>query len=198
MAELLPVFLKLEGRSVLIVGGGEVALAKARALLPCGPRIVVVAPCVNPGLAELARSGRIELVERPFVEADLDRRHLVFAATDDPALNRSVAEWAARRGILVNAVDDSGCGDFFSASVVRRGPFTLAIGTAGGFPGLTRALREALERWLPPGLAEAGAELSRLRARVRAAPLERAHRAEALAQLRAWFAREYLAEQEPP
>lgn len=181
---------------MLIAGGGEVALAKARSLLSCGPILTAVAPRFDEAFQALAEQKALSLIARPFAESDLEGQTLVIAATNDSALNHAVVESARRRGILANAVDDPGHCDFFAGAVVRRGPLTLAIGTEGRFPGLTRTLREAFERWLPASLGEAADTLSGLREAARKAPLDPARRTEAINSLRSWFAREYLSPQE--
>jgi siroheme synthase-like protein len=196
MKSLYPIFLKLDRRPVLIAGGGEIALGKVRGLIPCGARLTVVASQVHPELAALALEHGIALHQRPFREADLDGQALVFAATNDVALNRRIVEWAEARGILSNPVDDPEYGGFFSAAVVRRAPFVIAVGTEGRFPGLTRALREALDRWLPEALGDAADRLSALREALRTTTLPNQRKSHALRELRAWFTREYLTPQE--
>jgi len=182
----------------LIAGGGEVALAKAGGLIPCGARLTVVAPRLHAEFAVLAEQAGLTLVERPFAERDLDGQSLVFAATGDPALNRAIVAQAEARGILANPVDDPGYGGFYSAAVVRRGPFVIAVGTEGQFPGLASALREALDGWLPDALGDAADRLSALRAALRAAQLPAARKFRALGELRSWFTREYLTSQGTP
>lgn len=183
---------------MLIAGGGEIALGKAHGLVPCGARLTVVAPRLHADFLVLAAKKGIALVERPFVESDLDGQALVFAATGDAALNRAIVLQAEARGILANPVDDPDYGGFYSAAVVRRGPFVIAVGSEGRFPGLTRALREALERWLPDAPGEAAERLSELRDALRATPLPAARKSQALGELRDWFTREYLTPQEQP
>jgi siroheme synthase-like protein len=148
-----PVFLHLEGRRVLLVGGGKVAAAKLPALIEAGAGVTVVAPAICP---ELARPG-VELRRRPFSPADLEGAFFVVAAAP-PEVNRAVAAAAEERGLFVNAVDDADAGSAWLGSVVRRGDVTLAISTAGRSPGLAGLLREALDRLLPEEL-EAWVEL---------------------------------------
>jgi uroporphyrin-III C-methyltransferase/precorrin-2 dehydrogenase/sirohydrochlorin ferrochelatase len=147
MSDLLPLFVNLEGRRVLLVGGGTVAAAKLRQLLASGADVVVVSPDVRP---EIERSG-VAVTRRCFTAADLDGVWLVVAAAT-PSANREVAEAARDRRIFVNAVDDPANASAFLSGVVRRDGVTLAISTSGTAPGLTALLREALDAVLPRDL----------------------------------------------
>jgi uroporphyrin-III C-methyltransferase/precorrin-2 dehydrogenase/sirohydrochlorin ferrochelatase len=158
MADLLPLFVNLSGRRVLLVGGGPVAAAKLAQLLAAGADVRVVAPGVVP---EIARAG-VHVAERPFVPEDLDGAWLVVAAAT-PEVNREVARAAERLRIFVNAVDDPANATAFLSGVVRRGGVTLAISTNGVAPGLTALLREALDAVLPRDLGAWVREAARLR-----------------------------------
>ncbi len=141
---MFPVFLELEGRRVLVVGGGKVAAAKLGGLLEAGARVTVVAPEVGP---ELRREG-VEVRERPFEPADLDGAWFVVAAA--PAeVNRQVAAAAEERRIFVNAVDDPASGSAYTGGVFRRGGVTVAVSTEGASPALAGLLREGLEAVIP-------------------------------------------------
>jgi len=142
-----PVFLRLEGRRVLLVGGGKVAAAKLPALIEAGARVAVVAPVISP---ELARPG-VQLRREPFSPADLEGAFFVVSAAP-PEVNRAVAAAAEARGLFVNAVDDADAASAWLGGVLRRGDVTLAISTAGRSPGLAGLLREALDRLLPEDL----------------------------------------------
>jgi siroheme synthase-like protein len=146
---LHPLFLSLEGRSVLLVGGGPVSLEKARQLAGTGARVRVVAPEV---LAELA-SVVHEVSLRPFEERDLDGVWLVYAAAP-PHVNRAVQRAAEARRLFVVAVDDVGASSAFGAGVLERAGVTLAISSAGRAPALVALLRRALEAVLPAELDE--------------------------------------------
>src|SRR3954470_15508680 len=104
MPELLPLFLNLTGRTVVLVGGGPVATAKLRQLLAAGARVEIVAPDVTDEIARL-RAADVTLARRRFEPADLDHAWLVVAAAT-PEVNREVADAAERRKLFVNAVDD--------------------------------------------------------------------------------------------
>ncbi|MBI4081589.1 MAG: bifunctional precorrin-2 dehydrogenase/sirohydrochlorin ferrochelatase [Candidatus Lambdaproteobacteria bacterium] len=190
-SELYPVFLKLRDRPVLIVGGGALALQKARTLDATGARVRVVAPALDPALLAAAEAGRITVARRAYCPEDLTGAALVFAATDDGALNHRIVAEAEARGILANAVDDPDHCAFYTPAVVRHPAATLALSTGGAFPGLARALRECLDAWLPPGDAELHAALVALRRRLRR-ELDPAARREALAALIAGVKARYL------
>jgi len=148
MPELLPLFLNLTGRDVLLVGGGRVAESKLRQLLAAGARVRVVAPAI----AASIREAGVTLVERGVEPGDLDGVWLVVAAAT-PAVNRAVADAAETRRIFVNAVDDPANATAFLSGVVRRDGVTMAISTSGDAPALTSLLRESIDAVLPPDLA---------------------------------------------
>ncbi len=163
---LYPVFLKLEQVPVLVVGGGAVAERKAGGLLAAGAALTVLSPGLTEGLLGLQREGRIGWRRRSYREGDLAGFTLAIAATSDREANARIRAEGARRGVLVNAVDDpDNCG-FFVPAVARRGPLALAVSTSGLSPYLARRLREALEGRLYPGIE---ADLERLGALRRAA-----------------------------
>ena len=147
MPDLLPLFLTLEGRPVLLVGGGPVAAAKLRQLLAVGADVHVVAPRVD---AAIERAG-VTIARRPFEPADLDGVWLAVAAAT-PDANREVAAAAESRRIFVNAVDDPPNASAYLSGVVRRDGVTMAISTSGDAPALTALIREGLETLLPPDL----------------------------------------------
>jgi siroheme synthase-like protein len=147
MRDLLPIFVNLRGRRVLLVGAGPVAAAKLAQLRAAGAEVTVVAPEVR---EEIAAAG-VAIERRPFVAADLDGVWLVVAAAP-PAVNRLVTREAESRQIFVNAVDDPSNATAYLSGVVRRDGVTLAISTSGDAPGLTGLLREALDAVLPADL----------------------------------------------
>jgi siroheme synthase-like protein len=157
MSELLPLFLNLTGRCVVLVGGGPVATAKLRQLLAAGARVRIVAPEITDEIRERGAKGAappsaVTTVERAFAPEDLDEAWLVIAAAT-PEVNRRVAEAAETRQIFVNAVDDPVNASAFLGGVVRRDGVTLAISTSGAAPALTALLREGIEALLPGDLA---------------------------------------------
>ena len=145
--DLLPTFLKLSGRRVLVVGGGAVAASKLEALRGAGAKVTVVAPEVQPAI----RDAGVDVEERAFRSSDLDHAWFVIAAAT-PAVNREVAREAERRRIFVNAVDDPPNASAYLGGVVRRAGVTIAISTNGDAPALAGVLRESLDAVLPADL----------------------------------------------
>ncbi len=145
---MFPAFLKLEGRRVLVVGGGPVAASKLSSLQAAGADVIVVAPKV----CDAIRTTGVAIAERPFRRSDMDGAWFVVAAAP-PAINRDVAEEAERRQIFVNAVDDPANASVYLGGVVRRAGVTLAISTDGAAPALAGLLREAIDYMLPADLS---------------------------------------------
>lgn len=139
-----PVCLRLEGRSVLLVGGGTIAEGRALALVEAGARLRVVSPEATPTVQRLAAEGRLEWLRRPYQAGDVRGHSLVLAAADDPAVGPRVTAEARALGIWVNTADEPELCDFTLPSVERRGPITLAVSTAGLAPALARHLRREL------------------------------------------------------
>ena len=145
--DLLPVFLTLAGRRVLIVGAGPVAVSKLDALRRAGALVTVVAPSVHPAIREPG----VVVEARPFEPRDLDGAWFVVAAAT-PEVNAQVAREAERRRIFVNAVDDPASASAYLGGVVRRSGVTIAISTSGAAPALAGVLREAIDAVLPVDL----------------------------------------------
>ncbi len=144
-----PIALVLDGKSCLVVGGGEIADGKLDALLLAGADITVVSPEMRPRIVALAAAGRITLRQRPYETSDLDGVFLVIAATDDNPLNARVVTEARAAGILAQAVDFIPYCDFFAVAVVRRGDLQLGVSTNGRSPAFARWMRERLDSDLP-------------------------------------------------
>jgi uroporphyrin-III C-methyltransferase / precorrin-2 dehydrogenase / sirohydrochlorin ferrochelatase len=144
---LYPVFLKVDGRRVLVVGGGPVAASKLAALVAAGARVRVVAPALVPDIASLD----VEIERREFAPSDLDDVWFVVAAAT-PEVNRQVADAAEGRCVFVNAVDDLASASAYLGGVVRKAGVTLAVSTDGRAPALAGLLREGLEAVLPDDL----------------------------------------------
>ena len=160
-----PVLLELEGRRCVVVGGGEVAERKVKALLECGAEVVVIAPEATQVIGDLARQGAIRLLSKPYNGGDLAGARLVVAAAG-PDVDAAVADEAVQRRIPVNVVDDPERCDFIVPAVVRRGPVLIAISSGGASPALARRLRELLEAEVGPEYGELAELLGRLRPEV--------------------------------
>ena len=186
--QLFPAFLKLNGRRVLVVGGGGVAASKLRGLLDAGAGVTVVAPAI---VEEIASTPNVTLVRRRFEPSDLDGAWLVVAAAT-PEVNRDVARAAGDRRLFVNAVDDPPNASLYLGGVVRRAGVTMAVSTDGRAPAIAGLLREGLDAVLPETDLERWlAESDRLRARWRrdGTPME-ARRPELLEALIALYGRD--------
>ncbi len=139
-----PVFLDVDGRRVVVAGGGKVALRKVQALLEAGASVTVVAPHFDPGFHNLA----VDRIQREFAGSDADGAMLLYAATNSRAVNHRIAELARSRGILANIADaPDECG-FIVPARIRRGDLQIAISTSGTDPSAAAELRRKLEEWL--------------------------------------------------
>ena len=119
---LYPVFLRLAGLPVVVVGGGPVAAGKLDGLLEAGARVTVIAPVISEAIrTRAAGNGQLALVHRGFTASDLDGARWVVAAAT-PEVNREVAAAATARGLFVNAVDDVASASAYLGGVIRRGP----------------------------------------------------------------------------
>lgn len=161
---LFPLFLKLAGRRVLVVGAGRVAAGKLPGLLASGAQVAVVAPEVRPEF-EVAE---VEIWRRPFEPWDVDGAWLVIAAAP-PEVNRAVVQAASAQHVFVNAVDDVASATAYTGGVLRRGGLTIAVATEGRAPALAGLVREGLEAVLPDEIEEWVTEARRLRERQRLA-----------------------------
>ncbi len=165
--DFFPVFLQLNDRPCLVVGGGEVAERKARLLRKAGARVRVVAPSLGPGLAALRQAGEIEHREGGFRPGDLDGVALVIAATDDAAVNREVSRLARQRGLPVNVVDAPDLCSFIVPSIIDRSPVVVAVSSGGASPVLARLLRARLETLIPASFGRLASLLGEFRQQVK-------------------------------
>lgn len=147
---LFPIFVKLEGRLLVVIGGGNVAEAKIPGVLSAGARVRLVAPSITPQIAEWVRFGKIDWLPKEFEAADLNGAFLAIAATSVPGVNESVFREAEARGILCNAVDDIEHCHFYYGAVVQRGDLQIAISTNGKSPALAQRLRQEFEGQFGP------------------------------------------------
>ncbi|MGH8506324.1 MAG: siroheme synthase CysG [Stenotrophobium sp.] len=172
-----PIFLRLRGETVLLVGGGEVAARKIRLLLTADAQIRVVARSLNPELTALMDAGRLTQVAEDFSARHLDGCRLVIAATDDRRLNLAVASAADQRGIPVNVVDDPEPSSFITPSIINRAPLQVAISTGGTAPVLARRLREKIESLIPANYGRIAKFMGQMRTRVKSQRPVQARRA---------------------
>ena len=183
MTNLFPMFLKLEGRQVLVVGAGKVGEPKISGLLDTGARIRVVALEAGPGVHEWARAGKIDLEHRAYSSEDLNGVFLAVVATSSRALNEQIYAEAHRRGVLCNVVDVPDLCDFYYPAVVRRGDLQIAVSTAGQSPSLAQKIRQQLEKQFGPAYASWVAELGETRKLVLASDLTKERKLDLLHSL---------------
>ena len=150
--DYLPVFLRLDARPVVVVGGGTVALRKVACLLKAAAQVTVVAPDLHPQLAAQAANGRLVHSAAGFSAAHLAGAVAVVAATADAATNRAVSLAAQARGIPVNVVDDAELSTFIFPAIIERAPILVAVSSSGRAPVLARRVREQIEALLPARL----------------------------------------------
>ena len=172
-----PIFLALEGRRVVLSGGGEAALAKLRLLLKTEAKLTVVTAHVAPEIAQWASSGRLTLINRAMEPGDAMCASLFYAANEDDVEDARVAALAHRDGALVNVVDNLADSQFITPAIVDRDPVTVAIGTEGAAPVLARSIKKSLEEQLSPNLGLMARVGKAFRAKVEALPFGAQRRA---------------------
>ena len=143
-----PLFADLDGRTVVVVGGGAVAARKISLLRRAGARVSVVAAALAPELEALSAAGYIAWPAERFSPEQLDDAWLVVAATDDRAVNAAVAAAARERRLPVNVVDDPAASTVIVPAIVDRSPLVVAISTGGAAPVLARRVRAEIESLL--------------------------------------------------
>jgi precorrin-2 dehydrogenase / sirohydrochlorin ferrochelatase len=162
---LFPIFLKLEGRRCLVVGGGQVGTQKIASLLDAGAEVIVVDPAPSIAVREFLGE-RVTWRQRPYLPSDLDGVWLVIAATSDEKVNCLIYDEAQRRGILANVVDVPPLCDFYYPAVVRRGALTVAVSSQGESPHLAQRVRDEISQLLPEELTEAVERIGNERRRI--------------------------------
>jgi uroporphyrin-III C-methyltransferase/precorrin-2 dehydrogenase/sirohydrochlorin ferrochelatase len=152
-----PVFMRVKGRAVIVVGGGAAAFAKARLLSQSSARLTIVAPSLDPDFAAWLAGGDAAWISGTYSAALLDGAALVFAATGEEAMDRQIVRDARARRIPVNAVDRPELCDFFTPALVNRAPLVVAVGTEGAAPVLAQMVRARIEQLLSPSLGRLAA-----------------------------------------
>lgn len=159
----LPINLDIRGRRVVVVGGGSVAARKCSLLLAAGARVIVIAPSLTRSLRKLSEKGEIGHISREYEDGDLAGSFLVFSATGNRAVNRSVADEAKKLGIMANIADSPGLCSFTTPAVVSRDELLITVSTGGKAPFLAAKIREELEMSYGPEYAELIKILGRVR-----------------------------------
>ncbi|WP_410811506.1 uroporphyrinogen-III C-methyltransferase [Micromonospora sp. 067-2] len=147
MSNPYPLGLRLDGRRVVVVGGGAVATRRVPALLDAGADVLLVAPELTPALRARADAGRLRWAERRFAPEDLDGAWLVQVAVDDPVAAESVSVAAAERRIFCVRADDRTAATAWTPAVTRHGPVTVAV-LGGGDPRRAMNVRDAIRELL--------------------------------------------------
>jgi uroporphyrin-III C-methyltransferase / precorrin-2 dehydrogenase / sirohydrochlorin ferrochelatase len=161
-----PLFADLDGADVLVAGGGEQAAQKVRLLRKTSARIAVVAETVTSELRALGEQGAIRIVPRAFEASDIEGQRLIYAATEDRALDAAVSRSARAAGIPVNVVDVPELSTFITPAIVDRAPVTVAIGTEGAAPVLAREIKSRIESLLPANFGTLASRAQALRQRI--------------------------------
>lgn len=145
MYKTYPLALRLEGKVALVVGGGNVAAEKVPPLINAGAHIKIVSPDLHPRLQDAAANGRLTWEQRLFADSDIDGALIVFAATDNHAVNKHVFQLCEQAGKLANVVDDIPLCNFFVPSIAEVGPIQVAVNTGGCSPALAGQLRRRIQ-----------------------------------------------------
>ena len=162
-----PIFLELNGRSCVVIGGGAVAERKVEELLAMGARVTLISPTITDRLRDLFAQSSIRYAERAYQEGDLADSDLVFAATEDRAINAAAFREARAQRIWINSADDAAHCDFILPGLIRRGDLTVAVSTGGASPAATRAIREELDNYFTADYARFVQVASEARCRLR-------------------------------
>jgi len=162
-----PVFLNLEGRLVVVFGGGVIAERKVESLLACGAGVRVIALEATERLTTWAGAGTVELHPRAYEPGDCRGAFVVIAATDEPDTQRHIWEEAQACGCLINTVDVPARCNFILPALVQQGDLTIAISTQGKSPAFAAWLRRVLARWIGPEYRALLEMLERLRPEIR-------------------------------
>jgi siroheme synthase-like protein len=150
MTAYYPIYLQLQDRPCVAVGGGKIAEGKVEGLLAAGAQVTVVSPELTPHLQGLVDQNEIRHLARLYQPGDLAGAFVVICATDQPEINHQVWQEASAHGQLVNVVDDPPRCNFIAPAIVRKGDLTIAISTGGKAPALAVRLKEHLQRGIGP------------------------------------------------
>jgi uroporphyrin-III C-methyltransferase/precorrin-2 dehydrogenase/sirohydrochlorin ferrochelatase len=155
-----PIFIDLKNQDCLIVGGGQVALRKARLLVQAGAKITIIAPVLDPQITQELGTN-VNHLPRTFLADDIAGYRIVIAATNHTDVNALVSQCAHKANIPVNVVDDPALCSFITPAIIDRSPITIAISTAGKAPIVASAIRAKLEAIIPKGYGRLASAISR-------------------------------------
>lgn len=155
MTKKYPIFLNLQNRNLLIVGGGLACLEKLQGLENTDAVITIITREIHPEVESFIHGkSHITVILRDVIASDLEDRDIIFLATNDPDTNKHFRSIAKSLKTWANSVDDPKNCDFYSASLINLGAVSFAISTDGNFAGLTASLRRLFEEVLPEGDSE--------------------------------------------
>jgi precorrin-2 dehydrogenase/sirohydrochlorin ferrochelatase len=141
-----PIYLDIEGRNVVIIGGGNVCARKAETMMKYGARVTVVSPEMTDEIEQWAREGSLAIRRKEYDATDLDGANIVIASTDRQSVNEQIAADCRQRRIPVNVVDVTPLCEFIVPAIIEKGSIQIAISTGGKSPALARTLKEDLQR----------------------------------------------------
>ncbi len=158
-----PIYLDIEDRAVIIIGGGNVCTRKAETMMKYGARVTVVSPTFTDELEGWAREGCLVLKRKTYDASDLDGANIVIASTDQQSVNEQIAADCRARRIPVNVVDVTPLCEFIVPAIIEKGSIQIAVSTGGKSPAVARTLKEDLQRAIGPEYAEVNDVLGTLR-----------------------------------
>jgi siroheme synthase-like protein len=158
-----PIYLDVENRSAVIIGGGNVCARKAETMMRYGARVTVVAPRVTEEIEQWAREGCLSVRRKKYDHSDLEGANIVIASTDDQYVNEQIAFDCRARRIPVNVVDVTPLCEFIVPAIIESGSVQIAVSTGGRSPALARTLKEDLQRFIGPEYSEVNDVLGTLR-----------------------------------
>jgi siroheme synthase-like protein len=158
-----PIYLDIEDRDVMIIGGGNVCARKAETMMKYGARVTVVSPKFTDEIEQWARDGKLSIRRKAYEESDVDGANIVIASTDDQRVNEQIAADCRKRRIPVNVVDVTPLCEFIVPAIIESGSIQIAVSTGGKSPALARTLKEDLQRLVGPEYAEVNDVLGTLR-----------------------------------
>jgi siroheme synthase-like protein len=158
-----PIFIDVEERDVVIIGGGNVCARKAETMMRYGARVTIVSPEITAEIAEWEAERKLEVRRKRYADSDLEGATIVIASTDDTSVNEQVAADCRRRRIPVNVVDVTPLCEFIVPAIIEKDGIQIAVSTGGKSPAIARTLKEDLQRAVGPEYAEVNEILGSLR-----------------------------------
>jgi precorrin-2 dehydrogenase/sirohydrochlorin ferrochelatase len=165
-----PIYLDIENRDVVIIGGGNVCARKAETMMKYGARVTIVSPEFTDEIEKWAGEGCLSLKRKEYDASDLEGANIVIASTDIQSVNEQIAADCRSRRIPVNVVDVTPLCEFIVPAIIETGSIQIAVSTGGKSPALARTLKEDLQRTIGPEYAEVNEALGSLRDGAKAAP----------------------------